>query len=639
MFEKNKNKKLIFGKIFAIVVFIFTFFPVGKFFSEKVQASEQPEAKPISEEFENWKESQNDSSVKKLKSSVLSHDHATGLVPDPFRKNNRSLSAESESADVLAMKIEAEKEEASKLGFPAVYDLRSLGSVSSVKNQGTCGSCWVFATAGSLESNWLTLGESEKNISENNMKECHRFDWSPCEGGNSSMATSYLSLNQGPVLETSDPYSEEEENSCVSSLTPLNYVYEAHYLPNTMSVIKQAITDHGALFTSLYMNESSSYYNSSNYTYYYYGSANPNHAVTLAGWDDTKVTAGGTGAWIIKNSWDSSWGDNGYFYVSYNDTKINSEVTVWTKKEDYTTDKKIYAYDEIGAVGGVGYSDGTDYSATKFTATGNQKITRIASWIPDNGATVSFWIYSGFDGTNFSGLLGSLVDQTATYAGYYTFDLASPVSISGGSDFYVKAKFDIPSTNYPIPAEYAEDGYMTPSIQSGKNWVSNNGTSWLSIGSGTGYDYDLGVRVYAEGNTGTSPIYRFQNKTNGTYLFTGQTEKDSVIVNYSQTFTLEGLAFYVPASGIPIYRFQNKNNGTYLFTGEEEKNSVLENYSQTFTLEGLAFYVPASGIPIYRFQNKNNGTYLFTGEEEKNSVLENYSQTFTLEGLAFYASN
>jgi subtilisin family serine protease len=133
-------------------------------------------------------------------------------------------------------------------------------------------------------------------------------------------------------------------------------------------------------------------------------------------------------------------------------------------------------------------------------------------------------------------------------------------------------------------------------------------------------------------------IYRFQNKINGTYLFTGENEKNSVVANYSNTFNLEGTAFYIPPSGTPIYRFLNLTNGTYLFTGEEEKVSVQDHYSQTFKLEGLAFYTQANGTPMYRFQNKNNGTYLFTSEEEKNSVLANYSQTFKLEGLAFYGN-
>ena len=44
--------------------------------------------------------------------------------------------------------------------------------------------------------------------------------------------------------------------------------------------------------------------------------------VSLIGWDDNKITDGGTGAWLAKNSWGTNFGENGYFYVSYNDVKL-----------------------------------------------------------------------------------------------------------------------------------------------------------------------------------------------------------------------------------------------------------------------------------------------------------------------------
>jgi C1A family cysteine protease len=78
------------------------------------------------------------------------------------------------------------------LSFPSSYDLRSLGMVTSAKNQGNCGSCWAFASIGAIESYLKKLGYPDYNLSENNMKECHGFEWGGCAGGNNHIAASYL---------------------------------------------------------------------------------------------------------------------------------------------------------------------------------------------------------------------------------------------------------------------------------------------------------------------------------------------------------------------------------------------------------------------------------------------------------------
>jgi C1A family cysteine protease len=78
------------------------------------------------------------------------------------------------------------------LAAPPSYDLRTLGLVTSVKDQGNCGSCWAFGTYASLESSILKVGGGSQDFSENHLKNYHGFDWGPCDGGNDLISLAYL---------------------------------------------------------------------------------------------------------------------------------------------------------------------------------------------------------------------------------------------------------------------------------------------------------------------------------------------------------------------------------------------------------------------------------------------------------------
>lgn len=143
------------------------------------------------------------------------------------------------------------------------------------------------------------------------------------------------------------------------------------------------------------------------------------------------------------------------------------------------------------------------------------------------------------------------------------------------------------------------------------------------------------------------PVTRVQNTTlYGAYFFSiYPTEVTSALAG-NRNWRLEGPAFWASlATGadlFPVHRFQNKQNGSYLYTIYDfERASIVANLSATFAYEGVAWYArqtPDAGwSPLYRFRNKTNGTYLFSAyESEKDAIVANYSAIFELEGIAYY---
>ncbi len=387
------------------------------------------------------------------------------------------------------------------LDLPTVYDLRTRGLVTPVKNQLDCGCCWVFASIGAVESNWLVHGLGTYDLSEQHLKNTHGFIRKHCiEGGNAIISTAYFIRGSGPVSEVDDPYDINDSTS-TSGLLPQGYITDARFLPNSIPIIKQAIYDHGAVFSNMYIPDpyyAYGYYNQGNNTYYYDGANEPNHAILLVGWDDTKDTDDGTGAWIVKNSWGTAFGENGYFYISYNDTKVNSSPAYWPNRTNYNPSATVYYYDKLGSTVSVGYNNPNGYGLVKYMPPKNEQITKVGSWINTSNTTVNFTVYDNFNGIFPSNALGSTGDKTCDYPGYYTFDLPSPITANNGDDFYIKVKYTAPGENLPVPAEQQVGNYAVPDIETDKCWVSPNGlnNTWSPLGNDQDWKIDLCIKAY-----------------------------------------------------------------------------------------------------------------------------------------------
>ena len=382
--------------------------------------------------------------------------------------------------------------EAKRVTYPASYDLRTLGCLTPIKDQGSCGSCWAFATYGSLES-WI-LGEEGAtwDFSENNFKNCHGFTLTGCQGGNRLISTAYLARWNGPIDEADDPYHPYEE-VCTPGLEVKKHVETVLMIPDRASStdndnIKQAVMNYGAMYTGMYY--SSYYYNDVNHTYYYSGTDYSNHAVAIVGWEDNfdrtlfnSPYPPGNGAWIVRNSWGTDWGESGYFYISYYDSRIGTDNALFINAEEpgEPSDYSIYQYDPLGNVLDVGYGTTTAWGANVFTVASDKKLTSVAFYAATVGTSYEVYIYDTFSGGIFSGLWGSKTG-TLTHPGYHTVSLNSPVSLTMADDFGVVVKFTTPGYIYPIPIEYPEPGYSDAATANpGESYVSYNGIYWRDI--------------------------------------------------------------------------------------------------------------------------------------------------------------
>lgn len=378
--------------------------------------------------------------------------------------------------------------EIAKYSFPESYDLRDESLVSSVKNQGGAGHCWSFAAIGAIESRELKLGFDEYNLSEHNMATCHGFEWE--QGGNQSIATAYLSRLSGPILETEDPYNDYEFSCSATEKTPQFYVPESRFLPRNADVIKYYLMNYGAIAVSYY--HADVYFSNTNDTYYYNGTEGSNHGVLLVGWDDTKTTAGGTGAWIIKNSWGTSWGENGFFYMSYKDSHAIDKATIYPIRKDTNNIDTILMYDTFGEISSYGFGDSEDYALIKFEVNEEYHFNKIGTFIGASNSIVDIEVFDTKTSNILSDTIATAYNLFVEHPGYYTFDL--PFSVSG--DFYIKIKYFSPNDKYPIPVEMKVADYAYPEIKSNVGWISNKGDVWTSVGTGTDAEIDLCIRAY-----------------------------------------------------------------------------------------------------------------------------------------------
>ena len=402
---------------------------------------------------------------------------------------------------------------AAALAAPSLptYDLRTDHAVTPARNQGRYGDCWAFAAMAALESAILKQGVDPSvtadtlDLSEDHMDRHHGFDYGPrLVGGRYELALSYLLRGDGPYLESDYPYVLPEEATSPTptgsalpvpeEATPSDptipyQVLGVQFLENVNALeltadtvqaaiapTKEAIMQYGAVSTNLYQAHDGSgtfpytnaaYYNPDTAAYYCDGNAPgyehvANHAVAIVGWDDsfpkenfaTQPTI--DGAWLCKDAQGSTFGQDGFYWVSYQSACVTTTQFCFTevaKADDAYSG--IAQHDALGLSKFMGndfsYGDELDVYFNVFEAEEDTTLEAVGFYAMGIEASYILFVIPDFSAfqTQFPGVYLSDVRQAYTdhsgilpYAGYHRVDLKQPLTLQKGQKYAIGLEMD-----------------------------------------------------------------------------------------------------------------------------------------------------------------------------------------------------
>ncbi|EFB29611.1 hypothetical protein PANDA_013700, partial [Ailuropoda melanoleuca] len=240
-------------------------------------------------------------------SAVYGINQFSYLFPEEFK----AIYLRSKSSRLPRYRAEAQTS-IPNVSLPLRFDWRDKRVVTQVRNQQTCGGCWAFSVVGAVESAYAIKGEPLEALSVQQVIDCSYNNYG-CSGGSTVSALHWLNKTQVKLVRDSEYPFKAQNGLChyfSDSQSGFSIKgYSAYDFSDQEDEMAKALLTFGPLVVVVDAVSWQDYLGG--IIQHHCSSGEANHAVLITGFD--KI--GSTPYWIVRNSWGSSWGVDGYARV------------------------------------------------------------------------------------------------------------------------------------------------------------------------------------------------------------------------------------------------------------------------------------------------------------------------------------